>query len=156
MTSHNPGGFSQLERKKWMTPDLKTKEEGEIGYFAGCNSSFNAGLKNLPVNAVRLLNEAGIEPVYMGSEEWCCGGSMYNVGCWEDVLETVEHNIKEINRRQIKTLITSCAGCWGNIAHFYPVFAKRLGIPFDTNVQHITQTICGFIDQKRLKFQVSG
>lgn len=153
MTSHNPGGFSQGDRTKWMTPDLKTTEEGEIGFFAGCNASFNAGLKNLPINAVRILNEAGIKPVYMGQEEWCCGGSMYNVGCWEDVLENVEHNIKEINRRQIKTLITSCAGCWANITHFYPVLAKRLGIPFETSIKHSSQTISELIDQKKLNFK---
>ncbi len=148
---HNPGDFPQSERVKWRTPDLKTSEEGEIGYFAGCNPSFNAGVRNLPVNAVRLFNKAGIEPVYMGSEEWCCGGALFNVGCWEDAVENGRHNIEEMNRRGIKTLVTSCSGCWANIAHFYPVMAKKLGIPFDIEVKHIVQLSDQWIKEGKLK-----
>jgi Fe-S oxidoreductase len=147
---HNPGDYPQSERTKWRTPDLKTSEEGGIGYFAGCNPSFAAGVRNLPVNAVRLFNKAGIEPVYMGSDEWCCGGSLYNVGCWEDAVENVRHNIEEMNRRGIKTLVTSCAGCWANIAHFYPVMAKRLGMPFDIRIKHIVQMSDQWIKEGKL------
>ncbi|MEA4926776.1 MAG: FAD-binding and (Fe-S)-binding domain-containing protein [Syntrophomonadaceae bacterium] len=147
---HNPGDYPQSERAKWRTPDLKTLEEGEIGYFAGCNPSFAAGVRNLPVNAVRLFNKAGIEPVYMGSEEWCCGGALFNVGCWKDAVENVKHNIEEMNRRGIKTLVTSCAGCWANIAHFYPVMAQRLGIPFDLKIKHIVQMSDQWIKEGKL------
>jgi Fe-S oxidoreductase/FAD/FMN-containing dehydrogenase len=149
--AHNPGAFNQEERVKWKTPDLKTTDEGEIGYFAGCNPSFAAGLRNLPVNSIRLFNKVGLEPVYMGADEWCCGGALYNVGCWEDAVENVKHNIEEMNRRGIKTLVTSCSGCWGNIAHFYPVMAKRIGIPFEIEVKHITQMLNEWIEEGKLK-----
>jgi len=147
---HNPGDFPQAERTKWRTPDLKTTEEGELGYFAGCNPSFSAGVRNLPVNAVRLFNKAGLQPVYMGSEEWCCGGALYNTGCWEDAVENVRHNIEEMNRRGVKTLVTSCSGCWGNIVHFYPVMARRLGIPFDIKIKHIVQLADQWIREGKL------
>ncbi len=156
MVSHNPGALSQDERTAWMTPDLRRSEEGEIGYFAGCSASYSASTRNLAVNAVRLLNKGGIEPVYLGTEEWCCGGSMFIAGCLDDALETVGHNIDELNRRGVKTLVTSCSGCWLHLAHFYPVLAKRLGKPFDIAVKHVTQIVSGLIDEGHLtcKFPV--
>ncbi len=151
MVSHNPGALSQDERTAWMTPDLKRSEEGEIGYFAGCSASYSGSTRNLAVNAVRLLNKGGIEPVYMGTDEWCCGGSMFIAGCLDDVLETVGHNIDQMNKRGVKTLVTSCSGCWLHLAHFYPVLARRLNKPFDITVKHVTQMLSELIGADRLK-----
>lgn len=151
MLSHNPGAISQDERKAWMTPDLKYRQEGEIGYFAGCSASFSGSTRNLAVNAMRILNKGGIEPVYLGAEEWCCGGSMFVVGCLDEVMETVRHNIDELRRRGVKTLVTSCSGCWLHLAHFYPVLAKRSGLDFPIAVRHVTQVASEMIDAGRLK-----
>jgi len=78
---HNPEGRSQDKRTEWMPPGLKVSESGEIGYWVGCNASFSQSLRNLPVNTIRILNKAGIEPVYLGSQEWCCGSGAYAAGC---------------------------------------------------------------------------
>lgn len=151
LVHHNAQGKPQSERKAWMTSDLKYKEEGEIGYFAGCNVSFMGPTKNLAVHAVRLLNAAGIEPAYLGTDEWCCGGTMYVTGCLDEAMETVEHNIDELKKRGIKTLITSCSGCWLHFAHFYPVLAQRAKKPFPVKVYHITQTISSLMEAGRLE-----
>jgi Fe-S oxidoreductase/FAD/FMN-containing dehydrogenase len=154
---HNPPGISQSERTAWMTPDLKYRKEGEIGYFAGCGASFSGSTRNLAVNAVRILNKAGIEPVYLGSDEWCCGGTMFMVGCIDDLLQTVVHNVDEMNKRGIKTLYTSCSGCWLHLAHFYPVLARRANKPFPIQVKHLTQCISEMIEAGKLvcKFPVN-
>jgi len=134
-----------------MPPDLKYREEGEVGYWAGCSASFNNATKNLAVNGVRILNKAGIEPAYLGSDEWCCGGAIYLVGCIDEVMETVKHNIDEMNRRGIKTLITSCSGCWLNFSHFYPIFAQRLNLEYNVKMRHMTEIISELIGEGRIK-----
>lgn len=151
LVNHNPGGILQSKRKAWMPPDLKYREEGEIGYWAGCSASFTDATRNLAVNGVRILNKAGIEPTYLGSDEWCCGGAMYVVGCIDEVMETVEHNINEINRRGIKTLITSCSGCWLHLSHFYPLFAQRLNLKYNVKMRHVTEIISELIKEGRIK-----
>jgi len=153
LTSHNPGGIPQSDRKKWMPPDLKTEKGGETAYWAGCSASFNAGTKNLAVNTMRISNKAGIKIVYLAEEEWCCGGPMFTSGCIDDLLETARHNIEEFNKRGIKTIISSCSGCYMNLAHYYPVLAKRLGLQFDIKVKHITEVINELIEQKKINMK---
>jgi len=138
---HNPSGMSQEKRTGWKAPGLKYSEEGEIGYWVGCNASYNQETRNLPVNSVRILNKAGIEPVYLGSQEWCCGGGVYSAGCIGEIEETFRHNMEELQRRGVKTLITSCGSCYYYLGHLYPILAKQYGIEYGITVRHITDYI---------------
>jgi Fe-S oxidoreductase/FAD/FMN-containing dehydrogenase len=141
LTTRNPGGFPQDKRTAWVSSDLKYRDAGEVGYWAGCAASFTYLLRNLPINAVRVLNKAGIEPVYLGSEEWCCGGAAFNLGCLDDIMAIVEHNINELNNRGVKTLITSCSGCWMYLSRYYPLLARKLGLQYNIKVRHITEVV---------------
>jgi len=153
LRQHNPGGSPQEKRKEWMTPDLRVREEGEVGYWAGCTGSFTYSMRNLPVNAVRILNRGGVEPVYLGTDEWCCGGMLFTIGGLDEAMETVEHNIKELKRRGVKTLVSSCAGCWWNLHHLYPRFARRLNLGYDLEVKHITELISELIEAGGIKLE---
>lgn len=148
---HNPSGAPQSQRTAWMPPDLRYREEGNIGYFAGCAVSYTYQLRNLPINAFRVLNTVGIEPAYLGCDEWCCGGAMFNVGCIDEVSENVRHNIGEMKRRGIKTLITSCSACWYYLARIYPVIAPRLNLEYGISVKHITEVVSELIEEGRIK-----
>ena len=153
---HNPGGMSQEKRTGWRPPGLKTSEEGEIAYWVGCNASFNQEMRNLPVNSIRILNKAGIEPVYLGTEEWCCGGGVYAAGCTGEVEETVRHNIDELIRRGVKTVISSCGSCYYYIGHLYPLLARQFGIKYEIQVKHINDVMDELISAGKLtpKFPV--
>jgi len=153
VVKHNPGGRPQSTRTAWVPPGLRYREEGEIGYWAGCNASFNQSTRNLAVNSIRIFNQAGIEPAYLGSEEWCCGGGTYVVGCLEELEETVRHNINEFNERGVKTLITSCGGCWYYLSLFYPIFAKRLNLKYEVTVRHITEAIDELVEDGKIQFK---
>ncbi len=154
LTKHNPGGAPQEQRASWVTPDLRFREEGPIGYFAGCAQSFTYLLRNLPINALRVLNKGGIEPVYLGPSEWCCGGTTFNVGCADQLSETIRHNIDELSRRGVETLITSCSSCRHNLAHVYPVMAARLNVPYELTVKHITETVNDLIEEGRIACRI--
>ncbi len=148
---HNPSGMSQEKRTGWKAPGLKYSEEGEIGYWVGCNSSFNQETRNLPINSVRILNKAGIEPVYLGGQEWCCGGGVYSAGCINEIEDTFKHNMEEFHRRGIKTLITSCGSCYYYLGHLYPILAKQYGIEYGIHVRHITDYMDELIQQGKIK-----
>lgn len=148
---HNPAGMPQDKRTGWKAPGIKFTEEGEIGYWVGCNASFNTETRNLPVNSIRILNKAGIEPAYLGAQEWCCGGGIYSAGCVEEMEETVRHNLDEFNRRGIKTLLTSCGSCYYYLGYLYPIMAKRYGIKYGIKVKHMTEIIDELIQQEKIK-----
>ncbi|MHC1571166.1 MAG: FAD-binding and (Fe-S)-binding domain-containing protein [Methanosarcinales archaeon] len=145
---HNAAGNPHELRTAWVPDDARFSHEGEVAYFAGCIASYT--VQNLAENAVRLLNHAGIEPVYLGEDEWCCGAPMGLVGRFEDISEVIRHNIEEFNKRGVKTLITSCPGCWVTLAHYYPLLAEMLEIPFDIKVEHITQVLTRLIREGRI------
>lgn len=153
LVKHNPSGMPQDRRMAWIPPGLKYRDEGEIGFWVGCSASFDRASRNLAVNGLRILNKAGIEPAYLGEEEWCCGGGTYLIGCLEELEETIKHNIDEINKRGIKTLITSCGGCYYYLTHFYPLFAQRLGLEYQVSPKHITEIISQLIEEDRIKLK---
>jgi len=145
---HNAAGNPHELRTAWVPDNARLADEGEVAYFAGCIASYT--VKNLAENAIRLLNHAGIEPVYLREEEWCCGAPMGLVGRFEDIPEVIKHNIEELNKRGVKTLITSCPGCWVTFAHYYPLLAKMLDIPYEIKVEHITQVLTRLIKEGKI------
>jgi len=151
---HNPNGAPQSERTAWMPSDIRYREEGKIGYWAGCAVSYTHLLRNLPINAFRVLNKVGIEPVYLGCDEWCCGGAMFNVGCIDEVTENARHNIEELKRRGITTLIASCSACWYYLTRVYPIIAQRLNLEYNISVKHITEVVSELIEEDRLKCEL--
>lgn len=150
---HNPVGSPSKQRTAWVKKDIRYKDRGEIGFFVGCQASYNHSLSNMPINAFRILNKAGIEPAYLGQDEWCCGGPLVNIGCTDVALENVGHNINEINKRGIKTLIVTCAGCWAHFTHVYPPYAQLLKLNFDVKAVHIVEVISQLIEEERLKLE---
>lgn len=151
MSHHNPGGYPQKKRTTWITRDLKFNETGEVGYWVGCASSFSYKIRNIPINAMRILNKGGIEPAYLGPDEWCCGGSLFSLGCIEELLKIARHNINAINQRGIKTLIVSCAGGWKNLTLYYPLFAEKLNLEYNVKIRHITEVIAELIEEGKIK-----
>ena len=148
---HNPSGMSQEKRTGWKAPGLKYSEVGEIGYWVGCNASYNQETRNLPVNSVRILNKAGIEPVYLGGQEWCCGGGIYSAGCINEIEETFRHNMEELHKRGVKTLITSCGSCYYYLGHLYPILAREYGVEYGIKVRHISDYIDELIQEGKIK-----
>ena len=154
LLKHNPSGSPQQERTAWMTSDLRYREEAEIGYWVGCAMAYTYTLRNLPINALRVFNEAGIEPACLGVDEWCCGGATFNVGCIDELFDTVSHNLDEMKRRGIKTLITSCSSCWYNLGPMYRALTRRFNLEYDINVKHITEFVSELIKDGRIKCEL--
>jgi|GEM_PF-3150868 len=127
--------------------------KGEIGYWVGCNASFNQETRNLPVNSIRILNKAGIEPAYLAQDEWCCGGGVYSAGCINEIEDTFKHNMEEFHKRGIKTLITSCGSCFYYLGYLYPILAQQYGVEYNIKVRHITDFIDELIRQDKIKLK---
>lgn len=147
---HNPAGHPHEKRAEFLAPDIRYKNEGEVGYWVGCTASY--AMKPLAENPLRILNAAGVEPVLFLEDEWCCGCDMMLYGRFDDILDTVAHNIEAMKRRGVKTLIVHCPGCWSSFALYYPMLAQRLKIAYDIKVEHITETLARLIEQGKISF----
>lgn len=129
------------DRDQWVPEDLrpKIKDKAEIAYFPGCTASFVE--KDIAEATARLLDKAGVEYTYLGDEEACCGIPMLMAGRWDTFEEIMDHNIAGMEKRGVKTIITSCPACrlvWND---FYRRFKEDRGESYSFVAKHYSEVI---------------
>lgn len=140
------------KRANWVPKDIgtKIKEKADVLYFAGCTASFvNTDVAEA---TVRLLDKAGIDFSYMGTDEACCGIPMKVAGKWNLFEEIFEHNVQEAKKRGAKTIVTSCPACALVWKELYAEIAKKKGIAYDFAVKHYTEIAAEALKDGKLKF----
>ena len=140
------------KRADWMPEDIKAKmkDKGEVLYFAGCTASFvNTDVAQA---SVRLLDKAGVDFTYMGTDEACCGIPMKASGKWDVFEEIFEHNVAEAKKRGAKTIVTSCPACGLVWKELYKELAEKKGIEYDFEVKHYSEIAAEALKEGNLKF----
>ncbi len=139
------------ERDAWVPEDVEVKEKAEVAYWAGCTASLVT--KNTAVNAVHILKEGGVEFITLGKDEGCCGTPMLVAGKLDTFEFIFRNNIEGLLKRGVKEVVISCPGCYMAFAHAYPIWAKKLGYPYDFKLTHISEKTEELINQGKLKFK---
>jgi len=134
----------QSVRSDWLPEKAKLSETSVVAYFAGCNAAYNH--PEIAVNTVKILGAAGIEFKVLGEEEFCCGNILWRTGQVEAFGKMVAQNLEIFKKHGIKTLITSCAECFGTFRGGYPRFAGM-----DIEVLHISEVVRDAIKEGKLK-----
>lgn len=131
-------------RLEWVTSDLKvSKTKADVVYFVGCAPYFDAFFEEIKVKtldtakgAIKALNAMGITPVVMPNER-CCGHDLLWSGDIENFKKLAQHNLKEIEKTEAKTVVFSCPE---GLRTFKIDIPRLLGkINFD--VKHITELV---------------
>ena len=145
----------EQNRLSW-TKGLEVSERGDVMYFAGCLPYFDTIFEDTGANtidiaksAVMILNEAGVKPVVSGNER-CCGHDLLWSGDLENFSRLAEANIKEISRRGISKVVTSCAECYRTLSYDY----QKMGANFQ--VLHISQYVAELLSSGKLKLENLG
>jgi heterodisulfide reductase subunit D len=76
-------------------------------------------VNQVAINTVNILEALDINYGCLGGSEVCCGSVLLRVGDPE-FFRLARDNIKEFNKLNIDTLVTSCAGCFKTIKQDYP------------------------------------
>lgn len=140
------------DRSAWVPAELENKIRwrADVGYFPGCTASYVE--TDVAQGTARLLDAAGIEFAYMGDGEACCGLPMLVSGQWDAWEEIMRHNIAGMKARGVKTVVTSCPACWLSWKHYYPEWAKKLGIEYSFEARHYSELIADKIQSGEMKF----
>jgi len=126
--------------------DLKS----DLLYFPGCVITFK--YPQIAHNTLKILNAAEIKFTLLGEEEWCCGNPFLFMGMLSEAKKFASHNVERIKAKGVKTVLTSCAGCYKVLSQEYP---KILGeLPF--KVVHITQFLDELVDNGIIKLKKSS
>jgi|YelNatPaOPRAMG01_1025707.scaffolds.fasta_scaffold08041_5 heterodisulfide reductase subunit D len=123
--------------------------KADLLYFPGCVITFK--YPQIAYNTLKILNAAEITFALLGEEEWCCGNPFLFMGMLSEAKKFALHNVERIKAKGVKTVLTSCAGCYKVLSQEYP---KILGeLPF--KVVHITQFLDELIDKGIIKLKSS-
>lgn len=142
------------DRDDWLPNDIraKIKDKADIAYFAGCTASFVE--KDVAIGTVRLLDEAGVEFTYLGDKEACCGIPMLVAGKWKVFEKIMKMNTANMQKKGVKTVITSCPACLLMWKTLYPQWAEKLGIEFNIEAKHYSEVLVDKLDLLKPKFKV--
>jgi heterodisulfide reductase subunit D len=153
----NPWGQPRSSRSRWakgakrkkriaQEPRDITRHKAEVLYFVGCTGSYDVNVEAVAINTVNILNHAKIDYGILGNKEKCCGSVLLRMGDHESFAKIAEENIKQLNELGIKTLVTSCAGCFKTIKHDY----EKVGNA-NFEIKHITEYLVDLIKAGKLE-----
>jgi Fe-S oxidoreductase len=144
--NHNIYGHDHSKRQDWLTDEIKVSAESPVAYFVGCSASYMH--TDIARNTARILNACGVDFTVLGGAEYCCGNPLWQTGQREAAARQVEHNLAVMRERGIKTVITSCAECFGALRNIYPRYSEP-----DFEVRHIAEVARDALREGYLNFQ---
>jgi heterodisulfide reductase subunit D len=119
----------------------------DILYFVGCTVSFDNNVKEVGINTINIFDAVGLNYGILGKEEKCCGSVMLRIGD-NEFERLARYNITLFNSLNIKTIVTSCAGCYRTIKIDY----QRVG-KLDMEVLHISELLEMLILENKLELK---
>ncbi len=139
-------GSANRNRAEW-AKTLELPRTGDILYFAGCYASWRQ--PDTARSMIKILRKAGLNPAYLGEEEWCCGLHAGFSGDIELERKLARHNVEAIAKTGAHTVIFSCANCYRTFYTDYPFLVEK--IPF--KVQHAVEFLPNLTASGKIKFR---
>jgi Fe-S oxidoreductase len=143
--THNIYGEPHNNRFDWLPENARLSGNAEVAYFVGCAASYK--YPDIARDTVKILEAGGLDFRVLHAEEYCCGAPLWRTGQREAAVKLAEHNLEVFRKQKIKTVITSCAECYGTFKGFYPRITE-----LDFEVLHITEVIQKMLNEGKLEF----
>ncbi|MHA1893602.1 MAG: (Fe-S)-binding protein, partial [Candidatus Helarchaeota archaeon] len=151
----NPYGRDQAEKEKWVKDlDFKikdaSKEPVEYLYYVGCTSALSPSTQIVAQATAKILHKLNVDFGILGKEEVCCGSVAKRTGDLKAFNQVLEKNVNLFKEKNIKKIITSCAGCYRT---FLKDYAKELdGI----EIIHTSEFIQKYLKKHDVKLKKLG
>lgn len=109
---YNPYGAENADKNRF-----RRDEKADTLYFMGCTAAFRR--PETVLATMDILDAAGVKYRVLGEDEWCCGSVMRRSGYPDTAEELRSHNVEEFEKAGIRTVITSCSGCYRTLREEY-------------------------------------
>ncbi|MFQ6014555.1 MAG: (Fe-S)-binding protein [Anaerolineae bacterium] len=131
------------ERIGWLDGAGQISTDGEMVYFVGCLSYYEAlfhplGFQGVKIarSAIRVLNHLGLKPIVLADER-CCGHDLLWQGDCENFRRLAEINLTLLHATGAQRLVTTCPECYRTLKVDYPAYVGHLGM----EVLHISELL---------------
>lgn len=125
----NPYNRQQSERNTW---HLYHDEDSDTVYFPGCTTSLFQ--PQVATSFMEIMKER--MPLYI-LDERCCGSVLAKTGFKKESQHIIQDTVDFVSERGIKTVITSCAGCYSFFLEY----------PWNVTVLHTSQVLTRYLDE---------
>ncbi|MHA1267430.1 MAG: (Fe-S)-binding protein [Candidatus Helarchaeota archaeon] len=153
----NPYQRDNNEKGAWLEKlDFRVKDansaSADILYYVGCTSALTPEIQSVAINTAKVLHTLGIDFTVLGGAEICCGSVALRTGDLKTFNFTIEKNLESFRKIGVKTIITSCAGCYRTFKKDYGEQLTGLGI----KVLHTIEFLEQLLDKNELPLKPLG
>lgn len=150
----NPYKRDNKEKADWLSEldfEIKdaSKEKTEVLYFVGCTAGLTPDIRTVAVNTAKVLYKLGVDFGVLGENEVCCGSVAMRTGDRKAFNSVAKKNYELFKQMEVKTIITSCAGCYRTLKIDYAEIMDELGI----EILHSIELIRNIINEKDIKLK---
>ncbi len=148
--SKNVFAIDHSLRRDWADytgAEVEVKKKADTVYFVGCITSYSGRVQGIAQAISSILNNVE-EDWTLLEDEWCCGHPLALSGGADRIRKNVEHNVKAIEAKRAKRVVTGCPGCYLELKNEYP---KHLGRPLKFQVLHFTELLDEHIEKGSVK-----
>lgn len=149
----SPWAMSPEDRDKW-SEGLSVKKMSEVAssgetidylFWVGCAGSFDDRSKKVSRALVNIMNNAGVKFAILGNEEKCTGDPVRRMGNEYLAQMLIVDNVANLNKYNIKKIVTSCPHCFNAIKNEWKDFGGNY------EVIHHTQLISDLMKTGKIK-----
>lgn len=142
----NPYNEPPEKRGDWWPAEVPHQSRPDVIFFAGCTGSYR--MQRIAKAGAIVLHRAGVKIDILGGDEWCCTSPALRTGQVDLTTEFAQHNIRAVETRGAKAMVTTCAGCYKTTSTDYGKYFSNPTFP----VFHFSQYVLKLIKEKKLKF----
>ena len=144
----NPWQLAAETRADWAkgldVPLVSDGGEFDVLFWVGCAGSYDDAGKRTSQALARLMQAGGVKFAILGPEEVCTGDAARRLGN-EYLFQTLAAtNVENLNRYNVKKIVTNCPHCLNTLKHEYPDFGGTY------EVLHGTQLVAELVAQRKL------
>lgn len=145
----HPFSGTQATRLDWAEGlnlnQLSETKDAEVLLWVGCGGALIERNQKVTRATAQLLAEAGVKFAIMGREEKCSGDPARRIGN-EFLFETLaKENVANLNRYEVKKVITACPHCFNTFKNEYPQYGGMF------EVYHHSEYLARLVDEGKLK-----
>ncbi|MFX1339354.1 MAG: (Fe-S)-binding protein [Promethearchaeota archaeon] len=153
----NPYQRDNKEKATWIDKlDFKIKdastETAEYLYFVGCTAALTPEIQTVAINTAKVLKKLGVDFSVFGDKEVCCGSVGKRTGDLIAFNAVATKNYELFKKSGVKTILTSCAGCYRTLKTDYTDYLEELGI----EVLHTVELVRNIINERNIQLKHLG
>ena len=145
----HPFSGTQATRLDW-TEGLNVKQvseakDAEVLLWVGCGGALIERNQRVTRATAQLLEQAGVKFAIMGREEKCSGDPARRIGNEFLFEKLAKENISNLNKYEVKKVITACPHCFNTFKNEYPQYGGMF------EVFHHSEYLAKLVDEGKLK-----